>query len=54
LIGRHVRALDDAGNEVVGQVDRVTISNGAPRVHIGDKQVSLKNVGEIRDAAFAQ
>ena len=52
LIGKHVRALDDAGKEVIGAVDRVTISDGTPKVHIGDKEVSLKNVGEIRDAAF--
>ena len=52
LIGKYVRALDDAGKEVLGQVDRVTISDGAPKVHIGDKEVRLKNVGEIRDTSF--
>ena len=52
LIGKYVRAMDDTGKEVLGQVDRVTISDGTPKVHIGDREVRLTNVGEIRDAAF--
>ena len=39
--------MDDNGDRVTGQVDRVTIEDGAATLHIGDKTVSLKNVVEI-------
>lgn len=54
LIGKRVSALSDAGNNVTGIVDRITIevdqSDAASRslnVHIGDEKIQLKNVREI-------
>ena len=54
LIGKHVKALDAVGANVEGVVDRVTISEGSPTLHIGGKQVKLNNVGEINSAANDQ
>lgn len=50
LIGKVVSALDDAGNEVVGSVDRVTVANGQIMIHVGEHRISLENVREIRGA----
>jgi len=48
LIGKHVRALTSNGKNVEGVVDRVTISDGEPSLHIGTFQVPLSNVAEVR------
>jgi flagellar basal-body rod modification protein FlgD len=53
LIGKEVSALTDDGSDVVGVVDRVTVTpseDDTPatvKVHIGDYTVSLENVREI-------
>ncbi len=53
LIGKEVNALTDAGSNVQGVVDRVTVvpaedgKAGSVRIHIGDNDVSLPNVREI-------
>lgn len=54
LIGKKVNALDDSGNAVTGNVDRVTVtvdkndeSKREVRVHIGSREVKLSNVREI-------
>ena len=54
LIGKKVDALDDQGNAVQGTVDRVTVTTDPKdenkrevRVHVGAKQLQLKNVREI-------
>ena len=56
LIGKTVNALTDDGKNVAGVVDRVTVevdqkddSKRTLRVHMGDKDVQLKNVREILD-----
>ncbi len=53
LIGKEVSALTDAGSNVQGIVDRVTVaaaedgrSNGV-RLHIGSDSIALQNVREI-------
>ncbi len=51
LIGKEVRALNDKGSNVEGTVERVTIIDGAPTLHIGQEQVKLSNVSEIRAAS---
>ena len=48
LIGKIVRAINDAGDSVLGVVDRVTIIDSVPKLHINGQEVSLKNVAEIR------
>ena|SRR5436190_21116438 len=54
LIGKSIDALDDQGNTVQGKVDRVTVttdqkdeSKREVRVHVGAKEIQLKNVREI-------
>ena len=47
LIGREVRGLADDLTPVQGLVDRVTVTDGVPKIHIGKKSVTLKNIGEI-------
>ncbi len=52
LIGKNVRAINDAGDAISGEVDRVTIIGGVPKLHINGEQISLKNVAEIRSDEF--
>jgi flagellar basal-body rod modification protein FlgD len=54
MIGKKVDALDDAGDTVQGTVDRVTVTTDEKdetkrdvRIHVGEKEVQLKNVREI-------
>jgi flagellar basal-body rod modification protein FlgD len=55
MLGRTIRALTDDGNMVIGTVDRVTIEDGVPKLHITDDTadppvdyiIDLENVGEI-------
>jgi flagellar basal-body rod modification protein FlgD len=47
MIGKTVKALSDDAKEVSGLVDRVTVTEGEPRLHIGDKAIRLKNVKEV-------
>jgi flagellar basal-body rod modification protein FlgD len=47
MIGKTVEALSDDAKTVRGMVDKVTVTEGEPRLHIGDKAVRLKNVKEI-------
>ena len=53
LIGKEINAMTDAGSNVQGVVDRVTVAaaeeggeNGV-RVHIGEESIALQNVREI-------
>lgn len=47
LIGKKISGLDADSKKVEGKVDRVTVTDGVPKLHVGAKTVSLKNVGEI-------
>jgi flagellar basal-body rod modification protein FlgD len=54
LIGKKINALDDKGDAVQGKVDRVTVTTDPKnenkrevRVHVGAKELQLKNVREI-------
>jgi flagellar basal-body rod modification protein FlgD len=47
MIGKTVKAMSDDAKEVSGLVDRVTVTDGEPRLHIGDKAIRLKNVKEV-------
>jgi len=53
LIGKKVEGLTDDGKEISGIVDRVTIADGKPRLHIGDKSLDLKKVREIQPTPSA-
>ena len=50
LIGKEIRALDTNAENVVGVVDRVSVVDGVPKLHIGSREVTLNNVGEIRSS----
>jgi flagellar basal-body rod modification protein FlgD len=47
MIGKTVKALSDDAKEVSGLVDRVSVTDGETRLHIGDKAIRLKNVKEV-------
>ncbi len=47
LVGKTIKGIDDQGNAVNGVVDKVTITNNIPYLHVGNNQVRLSNVGEI-------
>jgi flagellar basal-body rod modification protein FlgD len=47
LIGKEVKALNDAGDPITGGVEKVAIAEGEVKVYVGDHVVSLNNVSEI-------
>jgi len=47
LIGKQINALSDDNKQVTGVVDRVTITDGTPKLHVGSNVVSLNNVSDI-------
>lgn len=47
MLGQTITALDDQGQFVTGVVDRVTVENNVPKLHLGDYAVDLKNIKEI-------
>ena len=47
MIGKTIKALTDDAKEVSGLVDRVSVTDGETRLHIGDKAIRLKNVKEV-------
>ena len=51
LLNRTITGLDANNQNVTGVVDRVTIEDGNPILHIGDQQIQLKNVTEIDPTA---
>ena len=51
LIGKTITGLDADSNRITGQVDKVTVADGVPKLHVGSRTVTLNNVGEILPAA---
>lgn len=51
LIGKTITGLDADSKRVTGEVERVTVTDGVPKLHVGAKTVTLNNVGEILPAA---
>jgi len=47
LIGRYVEALTAEGERIVGRVERVSIVDGKPVLHIDGQEVQLENIAEI-------
>ena len=47
LLGKTIRGLSEAGEEVTGTVDRITIEEEKVVLHVGQEQVRLNNVAEI-------
>lgn len=50
LIGQYITALTADGEKVNGQVDRVSVVDGQPKLMVGDYEVDLDNIGEILSA----
>ncbi len=51
LIGKEIRGLSDDGERIEGIVDRVSVTDGKPKLHVGDKDVGLRNISEILSPA---
>jgi flagellar basal-body rod modification protein FlgD len=47
LMGRTITGLSDNNTQVNGVVERVTVVDGVPKLHVGLDKVDLKNVREI-------
>jgi len=47
LIEKQVRGLSDDGQEVSGQVDRVAIEDGVPRLIVGATSLRMSNLREV-------
>lgn len=47
LIGQSVTGLSDKNTEVNGTVDRVSVVDGVPKLHVGENIMKLSNVREI-------
>ena len=51
LIGKTIDGLADDQSDVKGKVDRVTVVDGVPKLHIGAASLDLTNVREILPAS---
>lgn len=51
LIGKNISGLSETSAQVNGVVDRVTVVDGVPKLHVGADTVDLKNIREIVGAA---
>lgn len=47
LLQQQINGIDAQGNAVQGLVDRVSVADGQVKLHVGSKQVELKNVREV-------
>jgi len=54
LLGSEVRALTDDGQNVVGVVDRITISDGQPRLHLTSRSFAEPHTaeGELAEGTY--
>jgi len=48
MIGQWIEGLADSGDRVTGPVQRVSVIDGEPKLIVGEYQIDLKNVAEIR------
>jgi len=47
LLGQTITGMTDDGQQESGWVERVSLVDGAAKLHVGDQVVSLKNVAGI-------
>ena len=47
MLGRVVTGLGEDLDPLAGVVERVSVTDGTPRLHIGDRTMTLNNVGEV-------
>jgi len=53
LIGKYVTALNDNNQNVAGVVERISITDGVPKLHVGANQIKLSGIREILDSTSA-
>jgi flagellar basal-body rod modification protein FlgD len=51
LLGKTIKGLTDDNKQVSGTVERVTVTDGVPKLHVGEDTVDLSNVSEIVPSA---
>ena len=51
LIGQTIVALNGRGERVIGEVDRVSIEFGVPKLHVGQQAIDMRNVAGILSSA---
>jgi flagellar basal-body rod modification protein FlgD len=47
MLGKTVNGISDASQDTEGVVERVTVVDGVPKLHVGGQQIDLKNIREI-------
>jgi flagellar basal-body rod modification protein FlgD len=47
MIGKTIEALSDDAQTIRGTVDKITVADGEPRLHVGDKSIRLNNVSQV-------
>jgi len=47
LLGQNIIGLTDQSEFVNGRVDRITVEDGVPKLHIGEHTIGLNNISEI-------
>lgn len=47
LLGKSIKGLTDDAKQVSGTVDRVSVTDGVPKLHVGDATIDLSNISEI-------
>ncbi|MCS7305074.1 MAG: hypothetical protein NZ602_08220 [Thermoguttaceae bacterium] len=47
LLGKRVQGLSESGENVSGQVERVSFADGAVQLHVGSQVIRLENVTEV-------
>jgi flagellar basal-body rod modification protein FlgD len=47
MIGKQISGISDESNPTEGVVERVTVVDGVPKLHVAGQQVDLKNIREI-------
>jgi len=47
MIGRTIMGMTDEGDPVTGAVDRISIVDGVPQVHVGPYSVRMENISDI-------
>ena len=50
MIDRLIMGLSEDGQVVAGRVERVSVVDGEPKLHVGEHLIRLKNVSEISAA----
>ncbi|MDR0869175.1 MAG: hypothetical protein LBN39_00120 [Planctomycetaceae bacterium] len=47
LIGKTVTGVNSLGSEITGKIDKITIEDGVPKLHIGSSLVEIANITAV-------